>query len=539
MIHIKEMTPPADNDNDVGGLRRSTRNKARMKPTIFAPTTEGFAPRRIKYSSKDYIKATKRKVTHVDSYIENSDAGLPKGLSSYELERLENIRQNQAFLSTIKLFEAREELNQTASPKPSQRGRKSNSKSSVREVLPPRKSLRLQNKDAESLLLPPKRHAMTSSYKKSSPTQKPEGPILMVPLTQEDWSPLPPELIKLWTEVSVTEEKQALDLKEYSNALKRLRTDKTRVVKVVKDRIFSAAFHPCTSRLLLAAGDKSGHLGLWSPDCDWGGDGVLLFEPHLHPVSCMAFSASSDLLSLSYDGTLRSTDVEKAVFDDVYRVRKGLHTFDFLSRDCSTLVVGEWNGDVAIVDRRTPGTSYESLHTLDSKTIRCVSVHPLHKQYFVVAENWVVSIYDARFLKTDLIQAVSQLHGHPLSISSAYFSPNTGNRVLTCSFDNKIRVYDTSSITSNAPLLTSIKHDMQSACWLSKASWDPKQEDCFLVGSMEKPFKVQVFHETGQLQHSLRDKENLTTMQSVTMFHPSRNAVLGGNSSGRLHLFTD
>ena len=80
---------------------------------------------------------------------------------------------------------------------------------------------------------------------------------------------------------------------------------------------------------------------------------------------------------------------------------------------------------------------------------------------------------------------------------------------------------------------------MQSACWLSKASWDPKQEDCFLVGSMEKPFKVQVFHETGQLQHSLRDKENLTTMQSVTMFHPSRNAVLGGNSSGRLHLFTD
>ncbi|XP_046898244.1 WD repeat-containing protein 76 isoform X2 [Hypomesus transpacificus] len=526
MIHIKEMTPPADNDNDVGGLRRSTRNKARMKPTIFAPTTEGFAPRRIKYSSKDYIKATKRK-------------GLPKGLSSYELERLENIRQNQAFLSTIKLFEAREELNQTASPKPSQRGRKSNSKSSVREVLPPRKSLRLQNKDAESLLLPPKRHAMTSSYKKSSPTQKPEGPILMVPLTQEDWSPLPPELIKLWTEVSVTEEKQALDLKEYSNALKRLRTDKTRVVKVVKDRIFSAAFHPCTSRLLLAAGDKSGHLGLWSPDCDWGGDGVLLFEPHLHPVSCMAFSASSDLLSLSYDGTLRSTDVEKAVFDDVYRVRKGLHTFDFLSRDCSTLVVGEWNGDVAIVDRRTPGTSYESLHTLDSKTIRCVSVHPLHKQYFVVAENWVVSIYDARFLKTDLIQAVSQLHGHPLSISSAYFSPNTGNRVLTCSFDNKIRVYDTSSITSNAPLLTSIKHDMQSACWLSKASWDPKQEDCFLVGSMEKPFKVQVFHETGQLQHSLRDKENLTTMQSVTMFHPSRNAVLGGNSSGRLHLFTD
>lgn len=33
--------------------------------------------------------------------------------------------------------------------------------------------------------------------------------------------------------------------------------------KVVKDRIFSATFHPCTSSLLLAAGDKWGKVGLW------------------------------------------------------------------------------------------------------------------------------------------------------------------------------------------------------------------------------------------------------------------------------------
>lgn len=52
---------------------------------------------------------------------------------------------------------------------------------------------------------------------------------------------------------------------------------------------------------------------------DWGDDGVLLFEPHTRPVGCMAFSRAhpTQLLSLSYDGSLRCMDVEKAVFDDV------------------------------------------------------------------------------------------------------------------------------------------------------------------------------------------------------------------------------
>lgn len=51
----------------------------------------------------------------------------------------------------------------------------------------------------------------------------------------------------------------------------------------------------------------------------------------------------------------------------------------------------------------------------------------------------VVSIYDSRCLKKTKSQPVSQLHGHSLSISSAYFSPCTGNRVLTSCMDNHIR----------------------------------------------------------------------------------------------------
>lgn len=32
-------------------------------------------------------------------------------------------------------------------------------------------------------------------------------------------------------------------------------------------------------------------------------------------------------------------------------------------------------------------TSHESLHSLDTKTVRCVHVHPVQKQYIMVAEN--------------------------------------------------------------------------------------------------------------------------------------------------------
>lgn len=82
---------------------------------------------------------------------------------------------------------------------------------------------------------------------------------------------------------------------------------------------------------------------------------------------------------------------------------------------------------------------------------------------------------------------------------------------------------------------------MQTGRWLTKlsAAWDPKLEDCFVVGSMMKPRRVQVFHESGQFQHSFMDSENLSTVLSVTAFHPTRNALLGGNASGRLHVFSD
>uniref|UniRef100_A0A3Q2Z5U3 WD repeat-containing protein 76 n=1 Tax=Hippocampus comes TaxID=109280 RepID=A0A3Q2Z5U3_HIPCM len=448
-----------------------------------------------------------------------------KGLSAYELERLENIRQNQAFLSSLKLFQQSSARRQ----KPAV----------VKEVVPSRRSLRLQNKQAEVLTLPPEPRE-TEVVKQV----KPPGPLPMEPVNMAEGSELPPQFLQLCSEVKTPNRVEIsqgveLDLKEYCSLLKKMRISEDQVAKVVKERIFSAAFHPASTSLLMAAGDKYGKVGIWSGG-DWGDDGVLLFEPHTRPVGCLAFSKAhpAQLLSLSYDGSLRCMDVEKGAFDDVYGIEDGLKTFDFLSHDCATLVVGDWYGNVAIVDRRTPGTSHESLHSLDPKVVRCVSVHPLQQQYVAVAESREVSIYDARCLKKTRSQPVSQLQGHSLSISSCYFSPCTGNRVLTSCMDNYVRC---SLINFFFFHLSVRRHDMRTGRWLSKLSavWDPKQEDCLLVGSMSRPRRVQVFHESGRLLHIFKDNEHLSTVLSVTAFHPTRNAILGGNASGRLHVFSD
>ncbi|XP_013865870.1 WD repeat-containing protein 76 [Austrofundulus limnaeus] len=533
---VKNLTPEA-------AVRRSSR-RTRLTPKRlqYSPDRADESPGKKKKSNSQTGKTLQRKTIKDEEPINSDKYG--NGLSAYELERLENIKQNQAFLSSINLFQATDELKQLTRPKASQRGLRS--QPYVKEVLPPRKSLRLQNKEAEMLELPPEPSGrlivrdVSDALLKPSLVKKPAGPLPMNPVNVEEDFKLPSELLKLCSE-EATERKMKLDLNEYCSSLKKMRLTEDSVVKVVKDRVFSAAFHPCSSSLLLAAGDKLGKVGLWNYGADWGDDGVLLFEPHTRPVCCMAFSTfrPTQLLSLSYDGSLRCMDVEKAVFDDVYEIDDGLKTFAFMSHDCSTLLVGNLYGEVSIVDRRTPGTSHESLHSMDPKTLRCVSVHPLQMHYFAVAESRVVSIYDSRHLKKTKNHAVSHLHGHTKSIASAYFSPCTGNRVLTTCMDDCIRIYDTSSMTES-PLLKSIRHNVQTGRWLSKLSavWDPKQEDCFVVGSMMRPRRVQVFHERGQVLHSYTDSENLNTVLSVTAFHPSRNALLGGNASGRLHVFS-
>ncbi|KAK2505847.1 hypothetical protein MC885_019814, partial [Smutsia gigantea] len=260
------------------------------------------------------------------------------------------------------------------------------------------------------------------------------------------------------------------------------------------------------------------------------------------PVSCLYFSPANPahILSLSYDGTLRCGDFSRSVFEEVYRdERSSFSSFDFLAGDASTLIVGHWDGRMSLVDRRTPGTSYEKLINSSLRKIRTVHVHPVHRQYFITAGLRDIHIYDARHLNPRGRQPLISLTEHTKSIASAYFSPLTGNRIVTTCADCKLRIFDSSCIASQIPLLTTIRHNTLTGRWLTRfqAVWDPKQEDCVIVGSMAHPRRVEIFHETGKLVHSFFGGECLASVCSINAVHPTRYTLAGGNSSGKIHVF--
>uniref|UniRef100_A0A8C6Y282 WD repeat-containing protein 76 n=1 Tax=Naja naja TaxID=35670 RepID=A0A8C6Y282_NAJNA len=429
-------------------------------------------------------------------------ASLPAGrrgaqLSAYERKRLSNISENARFFASLQLFEV------GAEPAPPRffKSPKAETKTTCR------RSMRLQRIDPLGIPL------QESEAKVESPVE----------------------------EEHVRGPQGRGQVKVRLSRLHGMVLREEHVAKVVTSRICSVAVHPSESRTLVAAGDKWGQIGLWDLDSSLE-NGAYVFIPHSQAVSCLHFSPvnPAHLLSLSHDGTLRCGDVTRRVFEEIYQNEShSLSSFDFLASDASTLVVGMWDGNVAIVDRRTPIPSPEILVDLHSKT-RTVHVHPISRQYFVAAGERNVSIYDARHLKSRS-QPVVALNGHSKSVASAYFSPVTGNRVVTTCADDTLRIFGTHCLSTLAPVLATIRHNNNTGRWLTRfqAVWDPKRDDSFVVGSMTRPRQIQAFHASGELLYSFLNEDYLSSVCSINSWHPTRFLVAGGNSSGRLHVFKE
>ncbi|KAF1489492.1 WD repeat-containing protein 76, partial [Eudyptula minor novaehollandiae] len=384
-----------------------------------------------------------------------------------------------------------------------------------------RRSMRLQRVEPSGIPMP----EMPAQPGAEEYPQVPAGPLPMVPEDQMGDSKLTEDLLTTWMRISevllVIITNVLMMLSRYQDSLNSMVLSEDNIKKIVKYRVSSMAIHPSESIIFVAAGDKSGQIGLWNVNSK-SEEGAHVFIPHNYLVSCMHFSPfnPAHLLSLSNE-TLRCGDVTRAVFDEICRSEESLSSFDFLEDNASTAIVGHWDGDVAVVDRRTPGTSSELSADIGFKRTRTVHVHPVNKQYFIAAGSVDVCIYDVRYLKSNGNKPVSSLKGHTKSVASAYFSPVTGNRVVTVCADDKLR------------------HNNNTGRWLTRfrAIWDPKQEDCFVVGSMARPRQIEVFQDTGKLLHSFYNLDCLGSVCSINVVHPSKNILVGGNSSGRLHVF--
>merc|ERR1739838_910126 len=84
------------------------------------------------------------------------------------------------------------------------------------------------------------------------------------------------------------------------------------------------------------------------------------------------------------------------------------------------------------------------------------------------------------------------------TVNSAYFSPVTGDRVLTTGMDDAYRVYDFSGKKSTAPLIKDLRHNNNTGRWLTKfrAVWYPRREDLILSGLMGHPRQIELYSAT-------------------------------------------
>lgn len=162
-----------------------------------------------------------------------------------------------------------------------------------------------------------------------------------------------------------------------------------------------------------------------------------------------------------------------------------------------------------------------------------------------------VCLWDARMLASKKKSKNTGSITQGRAVGCARFSPS-GNRLVTTSYDDTLRVFDDvlESGLKKKPVI--IRHNnqvsnlrksivltfVQTGRWLTKfqAIFEPKNEDYILVGSMDRPRGLDVFHLSGrQVTHFTADY--FESVSSLLVSHPTQNLICGGNSSGRVYTF--
>lgn len=168
-----------------------------------------------------------------------------------------------------------------------------------------------------------------------------------------------------------------------------------------------------------------------------------------------------------------------------------------------------------------------------------MSVHPTQTQYFVTGGvDGNMTVWDIRKCGDKKRKPIFTQH-HGKSINSSYFSPLTGKYILSTSMDDRLTVFDSSSIGTEISIKRCISHNNHTGRWLTnfRATWHPAREDVFVVGSMNRPREITLFSDDGKKLHSFKDEDWLGSVCSLNAIHPTLNYVVGANSSGRLHVF--
>jgi len=361
------------------------------------------------------------------------------------------------------------------------------------------------------------------------------------------------------------------------------------VAKVTPDRIYSVCAHPSESKLICCAGDKQGYIGLWDVDGsiatsastnkpsseenekrrNKSSNGVSLFRVHSRPICCLEWLNNENMVTASYDGSVRQLNVERGTFEEIFATYDDSDTtyaedlgfgldqgyrywiqnvsIDHRNKGCSNpcLFVSTSVGNIFHVDLRVSDKQKITFHEyVSDKKVNTISLHPNGTTLATSGNDGIVRLFDIRAFRDSRSLSsskkpeplCSQVAG--LSISSSFFAPS-GKNLLTTSFANRLDLTEDAHLLKGNKTIKpthSIRHNNQTGRWLTtfQATWHPAV-DIFCCGSMNKPRSMQIFDEHGCLLREVTG-ESLSSIHSRMCFHKSTEKLImiGGNSSGRV-----
>lgn len=455
---------------------------------------------------------------------------------TYEQQRAKRMKKNEEILENLGLTQIAKTL--ATSIQKSKIEKKSSVKKSI-NLKPERRSLRIANLPApQDYHLPGENELKSNNSEKDDYNKFKDQSSIKMPEEDSDF------VEKLSDDLAIKEavnDFHKLPNHKFVHVLKSLDMN-TPSLKVCEKRIYSLAIHPSETSLIIAAGDMRGNLSLYNNR----NSEMREYRLHDAPINCISFCTwdSHKLFSTSHDGSVRCGDMDKRTFDIIYkRDWKGnkqsrMNHATWHTEFERNLLIGGGTGHVDVIDIRTPDKIINTAWCHE-RSVRTVQCHPLEKHHFLTSSGiGEVSLWDIRNMTDKLINPVLQFE-HPKSLTSAFFSDSGTKMVSTCN-DDKIRIFNTNTLNSSATQpIKIIPHNNHTGRWLSvfKAKWNPGRDNEFFIGSMITPKRIQVYNCAGHVLHNLMSTD-MTTYCPVIEVHPTQAIYVGGNGSGRLHIFS-
>ncbi|KAK9159058.1 hypothetical protein Scep_005632 [Stephania cephalantha] len=317
------------------------------------------------------------------------------------------------------------------------------------------------------------------------------------------------------------------------------------VIRYHSRRITCLEFHPTNNNILLS-GDKKGQLGVW--------DFVKVHEKtvygniHSCILNNMRFNPANDgtLYGASSDGTVSCTDLETGMSFPLMDINpngwQGPSTWRMLygmdtNPDKNVVLVADNFGYLYLMDMRSNEKTREDalIHKRGTKVVG-LHCHPIQPELLLSCGNdHFARIWDMRKLDASLASLP-----HSRVVNSAYFSPQSGSKILTTAQDNRIRVWDSifgNLVSPSREIVHS--HDFNRHLTPFRAEWDPKDpsESLAVIGRyISENYNGAALHpidffdtSTGQLVAEVTEP-NITTISPVNKIHPRDEVMATGSS---------